>query len=226
MSSSASGSEVGGDRGLTDAGDAPDRAYRRALTLEWVTIAWNVVEIGVTIGLGVAAGSLALVAFGLDSGVEIFASLVVVWHLRGDQASGSRMAFGLRLVAVAFFALAAVLAVGGVARLASGTVPDEAPLGIAYLALTLLVMLGLARAKAAVGRQLGAGPLTSEARVTYLDAGLAGGVLAALVLNAWLGWWWADPLAALGVATIAVVEGRANLAEAAEIVAGDLEPMA
>jgi len=183
--------------------------------LEWVTIGWNAVEVGVTIWLGVVAGSLALVAFGLDSLIEIFASVVVVWHLLGDHRSRARSGRGLRLLAFAFFALAAVLAVGGVARLWSGAVPDESPLGIAYLAITVVVMFALARAKAAVGRAMGGGPLANEARVTYLDAALAAGILAALALNAVLDWWWADPIAALAVAVIAAREGRETLEEAA-----------
>jgi len=190
---------------------------RQALRLEWLTIAWNAGEVGITVGLGLLAGSLALVAFGLDSMVEIFASLVVVWHLRGDRASRSRMVLGLRLVAGAFLALAVVLAAGGTVRLAGGAVPDESPVGVAYLALTVVVMMWLARAKAGAGQVLGAGPLASESRMTYLDSLLAAAILAALIVNAALGWWWADSLAVLAVAVIAVVEGRQNLERARKL---------
>jgi divalent metal cation (Fe/Co/Zn/Cd) transporter len=98
--------------------------------------------------------------------------------------------------------------VAAVGRLLAGVVPDESPLGIAYLAVTVLVMYTLARLKNTTGRALGSRPLQAEARVTYLDAALAAGILTALVLFAALEWWWADPLAALIVAAVAASEGR------------------
>jgi divalent metal cation (Fe/Co/Zn/Cd) transporter len=193
---------------------AASAALPRAIRLEWITIAWNVVEVGITIGLGVAAGSLALIAFGLDSMVEVFASLVVVWHLRGDRASHRRHRRGLTLVGLAFILLAVILLGGGLVRLASGAMPEESPLGIAYLAVTAVVMFTLARLKAADGRALANGPLASEARVTFLDGLLACGILVALVLNAVAGWWWADAIAAIAVGVLAAMEGRENLESA------------
>ncbi len=184
------------------------RLRRRGLRLEYATIAWNVAEAVVTITLGVAAGSIALVAFGLDSIIEVFASGVVVWHELRPDVPRERTNHALRLIAIAFFTLAAFLAVAAIARLVAGTVPDESPLGIAYLALTVAVMFTLARLKSATGTALGSRPLQAEARVTYLDAALAGGILVALVLFAAFEWWWADPLAALVVAAFAVSEGR------------------
>lgn len=181
---------------------------RRGLRLEYATIIWNVLESGITIGLGIYAGSIALIAFGLDSIIEVFASGVVVWHEFHAGASGQRTRRALRLIAIAFFALAAFLAIAAVARLVGGAVPDESPLGIAYLAITVAVMYALARMKRATGDALGSRPLQAEARVTYLDAALAGGILLALVAFAAFGWWWADPLAALVVAGFAVLEGR------------------
>lgn len=195
-------------------------AERRAVRLEWVTVAWNAVEVFVTIGLGVAAGSLALIAFGLDSVVEIFASLVVLWQLRGDTASPRRIALALRLVAGAFLVLGVILIVTASVRLLGGVEPDESPLGIAYLAATVVVMLGLARAKGALGAQLGNHPLAAEARMTLLDGFLAGLILVALVLNLVSGWWWADALAAAFVGVLALSEGRENLQAAAEVGTG------
>lgn len=186
--------------------DARERLRRRALRLEWATVAWNVGEFGVTLALGLAARSLALVAFGLESCVEVFASLVVVWHLRG-RGSDRRTRRAMGFVAVAFFGLAAVLVAGAVRSLVVGTRPDDAPLGVAYLAVAVVAMLLLARAKGRVGRALANHPLEHEARITYLDAGLAGGILTALILDASLGWWWTDPLATLAVAALAVPEG-------------------
>jgi divalent metal cation (Fe/Co/Zn/Cd) transporter len=192
-------------------------AERRAVRLEWLTVAWNAVEVFVTIGLGVAAGSLALIAFGLDSVVEIFASLVVLWQLRGDTTSRRRIALALRLVAGAFLVLGVILIVAASARLLAGVEPQESPLGIAYLVATVLVMLGLARAKGSLGTELGNHPLAAEARMTLLDGFLAGLILLALVLNQALGWWWADALAAMLVGLLALSEGRENLEAAGKV---------
>ena len=194
------------------------RLERRGLVLEYSTIAWNVAEIFVTIGLGVAAGSLALVAFGLDSMVEVFASVVVVWHLRHpDRASDRITARALRLVSIAFFVLAAVLVAGVAWSVAQEHRPGESPLGVVYLAATALVMFGLAAAKRRVGIELDAEPLRAEARMTFLDGLLATGVLLSLVANAVLGWWWADAAATLLVAAAAFAEGVENWQEAKEL---------
>ena len=178
------------------------------MRLVWITLAWNVAEVFVAIGLGVAAGSIALVAFGTDSLIEVFASLVVVWHTRDLLSQPSRTRRSLRLIAIAFGILGVVLIVGAVIRLVDGTVPDDSPIGIAYLAATAIVMLTLAVLKRRVAVQLDSGPLRAEAHVTYLDALLATLVLCSLALNSAIGWWWADPVAALAVAAIALAEGH------------------
>lgn len=190
----------------------------RGLRLEYVTIVWNVVEMVIAIGLGVAARSVALVAFGLDTMVELFASGVVVWHLRHPGRDSDRItARALRLVAGAFFVLAVVVTVGAVSALATSTAPDESPFGIAYLGLTAVVMLSLGAAKRATGRRLGSEPLAAEARMSIIDAALALGVLVGLAANALFGWWWADPIAALLVAVAAIREGIENIEEAREL---------
>jgi divalent metal cation (Fe/Co/Zn/Cd) transporter len=192
--------------------DAGSSAPRRARRLEQATIAWNILEIGVTVGLGIAAGSLALIAFGLDSIAEVLASGVVVWTLRGDL-DRRRERIALRLVAAAFFLLAAVLAAGGVYNLATGHRPDSSIPGIIYLAVTAAVMYALARAKRRAELAAANHPLVHEARVTLLDSFLAVGVLVALVLNDALDWWWADSAAALLVAAAATVEGALALVD-------------
>ncbi len=189
-------------------------AETRAIRLEWATIAWNVAEVGITIALGIAASSLALVAFGLDSVVEVFASLVVLWQLRGDSASPSRVTLALRMIAAAFALLGLFLLVTATARLVDGSAVSESPLGIAYLAATVAVMLLLARAKSALGAQLGNHPLASEARMTLLDGLLAALILLALILNVLLGWWWADSVAAIAVGVLALLEARENVESA------------
>lgn len=166
---------------------------------------WNLIEVFVTVGLGLAAGSLALVAFGLDSLIEVFASLVVLWHLRSARTT-SRDRLALRLVAAAFAVLGVYLAIDAVRALFARDVADSSPVGIAYLALTAVVMFTLARWKKRVGTELDSEPFLAEATLTHLDGWLATGILTALSLNAVLGWWWADPLAALALAGFAVKE--------------------
>ncbi len=189
---------------------------RRGLQLVWLTIVWNIGEVFVTIGLGVAAGSIALIAFGTDSMVEVFASLVVVWHIRDLDASIGRTRRSLQLIAGAFVILGLVLIVAATARLAAESVPDESPVGIAYLAVTALIMLTLAIRKRQTGSALGSEPLLAEAHVSFLDSGLAIGVLTALVLNAAFGWWWADPLAAFVVALLAFLEAGEHWRDASQ----------
>jgi divalent metal cation (Fe/Co/Zn/Cd) transporter len=192
---------------------------RRALLLEWLTIGWNVGEAVLTIGLGSVAASLALIGFGTVSIVEVFASAVVVWHLRpaaaADHADRTRLA--VRLIAGAFVVLAAALVVAAVNDLATGRRAGESPWGIAYLAVTAVVMFGLAAMKHATARHLGSEPLRSEAAVTFLDGVLSTTTLLGLAFNAYMGWWWADPGAALLVAVAALNEARETWGEAADI---------
>ena len=179
---------------------------RTGRTLQRLTIVWNVIEVGVTIGLGVAAASLALVAFGLDSLVEVFASVVVLWHMAADAPNGERDDTARRLVGVAFAVLAAYLLVAGVRALWIGAEPESSPLGIAYLAATAVVMFGLAAGKRRVGRRLASAPFLAEARMTFLDGCLATAILVALALNTAFGWSWADAVAALVVSAAAARE--------------------
>ena len=190
---------------------------RRGLVLEWATNGWNAMEVVVTITLGVQAGSLALIAFGLDSIIEIFASTVVIRNLHDDRddPGDRRVHRSLRLISVAFWVLAAFLVVLSVRGLVRGDRPDSSPLGVAYLALTAVAMFGLAGLKRVTARELGSEPLQAEASMTFLDGCLSTGILTALVLNAWLGWWWTDATAALVVAAYAVNEGVDHWRESA-----------
>jgi divalent metal cation (Fe/Co/Zn/Cd) transporter len=192
--------------------------------LQWATILWNSAEVFITIGLGIAAGSLALVAFGLDSLIEVFASLVVLWHMNpseGTEIDDTDGAYGAvqsardnrarRLVALAFAVLAASLLVASTRALWIGTTPDSSPFGIAYLAITAVVMFTLARTKRRVGARLANEPFLAEAAMTLLDGFLAVGILTALILNTAFGWWWADPVAAIFVGLVAANEAREGL---------------
>ena len=194
------------------------RLQRRALLLEYSTIAWNAGEAVLTITLGLIAGSLALIGFGTDSVIEMFASSVVVWHIRPgherDHADRTRLA--LRLVAIAFLALGIILAVASVHALVIGRKAKESVAGIIYLAITAAVMFGLAVLKRRTADRLGSAPLRAEARMTFLDGILSTLTLTGLTLNAAFGWAWADPIAALFVAIAALREARENWQEGAE----------
>ena len=192
---------------------------RRALQLEWLTIGWNVGEAFLTIGLGVAAGSLALVGFGTDSIIEIFASAIVIWHFNPveDHEREGRERLALRLVAVAFLLLAIALFTASLRDLLTQREAGESIFGIGYLGVTALVMFGLAMWKRRVADRLGSAPLHSEATMTFLDGILSVLTLTGLALNAALGWWWADPGAALIIAVVALNEARENWEEASEL---------
>jgi divalent metal cation (Fe/Co/Zn/Cd) transporter len=191
--------------------------HKRALRLEYATIGWNVGEAVFTIAIGLAVGSLALISFGTDAIIEVFASSVVVWHLRpGREPATNRTFTALRLVAGAFFALALVLAIAAVRDLTSGRQAGESLLGIGYLAITAVVMFSLAVAKLRTADELASAPLRSEAMLTFLDGILATATLTGLALNAGPGWWWADPAAALVVAIVAANEGGRTWREAQE----------
>jgi len=194
------------------------RLHRAALRLEYGTIGWNVGEAVLTIALGAVASSLALIGFGTVSIIEVFASGVVVWHLRPGHAEPSRerTARAHRLVAIAFAALAVVLTLASVRELVTGRRPDESPWGIAYLAITALVMFGLAVAKRRIAVRLDSTPLRSEASMTFLDGVLSTATMMGLLLNAVAGWWWADPTAALLVGMAAALQARENWTEAAK----------
>jgi divalent metal cation (Fe/Co/Zn/Cd) transporter len=193
---------------------ALERLGRR---LQWGTIGWNSVEVFVTIGLGIAARSLALVAFGLDSLVEVFASLVVIWHMKsGDGPRARRDRRAMHLVGGAFGALAIYLVIAGVRALVAHEQPASSPVGIAYLFVTALVMFGLARWKRRVGVALNSEPFRAEASMTFLDGCLATGILMALTVNLVAGWWWADPAAALLIGAAAAREARDSWREAGE----------
>jgi len=187
-------------------GGAAERTLRRrGLRLEYVTLAWNVVGTVVVILAALAARSIALAGFGLDSLIEIFASIVVVWQLTGATADRERKA--LRLIGIAFALLSLYILAQSVRTLASGHHPGTSIGGLIWLALTVLVMLALAAGKRQTGNALGNLVLQTEARVTLIDAGLAAAVLVGIALNTTLGWWWADPLAGLVIVYYGAREG-------------------
>lgn len=194
------------------------RLQRLALRLVYATIAWNVGEAALAIGMGIAAASLALIGFGADSFIEIFASVVAVWHLRPghERDHPHRTARALRLIGIAFTLLAIALMIAGVRDLVTGRRPEESIWGAVFLAIVAVVMFSLGAMKHRVAGRLGSAPLRAEATMTILDGALATGTAIGLGLNIFVGWWWADPLAALVIAVVAANEARENFEESHE----------
>ena len=192
---------------LTSAAHA--RLLRRGFLLEYATLGWNVVGVVVLAIAAIAARSVALAGFGLDSAIEIGASAVVVWEL--SDAHGTRRQVALRLIAVAFVFLGVYLTVQATWVLIVGHRAGHSPLGIAWTAATAVVMFALAAGKARTGRALGNDVLRAEGRITLVDGVLATAVLLGLSLNAAVGWWWADPLAGYVLVYYALREAYAIL---------------
>ena len=182
---------------------------RRGIRLEWATNGWNLLEVFISIALGIQAQSLALIAFGLDSVVEVFASTIVIRNL-SDQSrdpGDRRIHRSLRMLSVAFWLLGGFLLPASVRGLVLASRPMNSPLGIAWLAVTAMVMFSLAWMKRITGQAMESETLVAESSMSFLDGCLSSGVLLALILNLTLGWWWTDPCAALVVAGFAVAEG-------------------
>ena len=188
-------------------GQTPQGGLRRwGFALEFVTLGWNVVGIVVLARSAWVARSVALAGFGLDSLIEIGASVVVIWELADTGALRRRRALGL--IRVGFAALAVYLVVQSAVALLVGHRPDRSPVGIGWTAATAAVMFALAAGKARVGAVLDNPVLRAEGRVTFVDGLLAAAVLVALILNAAVGWWWTDSIAGFVLAGYAVREVR------------------
>jgi len=182
------------------------RLIRRARLLAWAGLGWHGIEAAVAIAAGVVAGSVALVGFGADSLIELAAGLVVLWRLASSRAIAERRA--QQMIAVSFYVLSAYVAVEATRSLTVGDQPAVSWVGIGLSIVTLITMPPLASAKARVAEGLGSSATKSESRQTMLCAYLSAGLLLGLSLNALLGWWWADPATALGIAAVALREGR------------------
>jgi divalent metal cation (Fe/Co/Zn/Cd) transporter len=187
------------------------RLLRRGFALEYATLGWNVIGLVILAVTAIAARSVALAGFGLDSAIEIGASAVVVWELSGTGEQRRRRA--LRLIAYAFLALAAYLLIQSTWVLVSGHHAAPSPGGIAWTAITAAVMSALAYGKARTGATLGNPVLAAEGRITLIDAILAAAVMTGLVLNAAAGLWQADPLAGYVLVLYAARESRAILTD-------------
>jgi len=185
---------------------------RRAKLLAWGGNAWHVIEFGVAVGAGVAAGSVALVGFGIDSAIEAFAGGVIVWRFSGGRgASHTAERRAQQLVAASYAILVAYIGVEAVRDLLGSHHPGVSWIGIGLAAFTAPTMPLLARAKRKVGRSLNSSATVGEAGQNMICAYLSVALLVGLLANALAGWWWADPAAALVIAAVAAKEGLESL---------------
>jgi divalent metal cation (Fe/Co/Zn/Cd) transporter len=187
--------------------DQRARLGRRAQLLAAASVSYNLIEAVVAITAGLVAGSVALVGFGLDSVVEVSSGLIILWQFR-HRLPESRERMALRLMAFSFFALAAYVGFESVRALVGGHEPDASPVGIGLAIASLLIMPFLSWAQRRTGKALGSNAVVADSTQTLLCTYLSAVLLVGLVLNATLGWSWADPIAGLVIAAVAVKEGR------------------
>jgi cation diffusion facilitator family transporter len=199
-----------------------EELHRRGLRLEWFTVGWNVIEGFVAVGAGVITGSVSLVGFGADSFIEVISAVALLWRLRkaGPHASpeehGGAERRALYLVAATFFLLAAYILYEAVGALLTGEGPESSAVGIALSVVSLLIMPALAYGKGRTGKKMGSEALNADAKETWVCSYLSVALLAAVGLNAAVGWWWADPVGALAMLPVIVWQGWETLGEARE----------
>lgn len=199
-----------------------EELHRRAVLLEWFTVAWNVVEAAVAIGVGLVVGSVALVGFGVDSSVEVISAVVLLWRLyrAGPNASAEEQSGAERkalyLVAATFFLLAAYVLYEAIGALLSEEGPEVWTMALVLSVVSILVMPTLAYLKGRTGREIGSRALLADTVETWVCAYLSVALLAAVGLNAAFGWWWADPVGALAMLPVILWQGWETLGEARE----------
>lgn len=195
---------------MTEIAGLRQSLVRRGLLLNYATLGYNSLEGLIAIAAGLAAGSVALLGFGLDSLIEVSASLAAIWRLYRDRDQPGRAQaeqVTLRIIGALFLALAVYVTADAIRALFARSAPDESIVGIVLAALSLAVMPLLARAKRRVALAMGSAALAAEARQTVFCTYLSAILLAGLLLNATVGWWWADPAAALVMVPIIAKEG-------------------
>ena len=199
-----------------------EELHRRGVRLEVFTVAWNVLEAVVAIGVGIAVGSVALVGFGADSGIEVISAVALLWRLlrAGPHASvpeeGAAERNALYLVAGTFFLLALYILYEAVGALLSGEGPETSTVALVLSAVSLVVMPVLAHLKGRTGRELGSRALVADSAETWVCSYLSLALLLGVGLNAAFGWWWADPVGALAMLPVIVWQGWETLGEARE----------
>ncbi|MEU4560422.1 cation transporter [Actinoplanes sp. NPDC023936] len=180
---------------------------RRIQLLVAATITYNVIEAIVAITAGTIASSTALIGFGLDSVIEVSSAAAVAWQFAGTDPERREKA-ALRIIAISFFALAAYVTVESVRALIGGAEAEHSSVGLVLAALSLAIMPGLSYAQRRAGRELGSRSAVADSKQTLLCTYLSGVLLVGLAVNSLFGWSWADPIAALVIAAVAVKEGR------------------
>jgi cation diffusion facilitator family transporter len=199
-----------------------EKLHRRGLWLEWFTVAWNVVEAVVAVGVGIIVGSVALVGFGVDSGIEVISAVALLWRLyrAGPNASaeehGDAERKALYLVGATFFLLAAYITYEAIGALLSGDGPETSTVALVLSVVSIVVMPTLAYLKGRTGREMGSRALVADSVETWVCAYLSVALLGAVGLNAAFGWWWADPVGALAMLPVILSQGRETLEEARE----------
>ncbi|MEO8041730.1 MAG: cation transporter [Acidobacteriota bacterium] len=180
---------------------------RRGRMLEYVTLAWNMLEAVFAIASGIFAGSVSLIGFGVDSVIECMSGTVLLWRLREGEHGESRERLALKLVGISFLLLGAYVAINAIKSFIFREAPGVTYVGIGIAALSLVVMPLLAREKRKVAANLNSRAMKADSRQTDLCAYLSAILLGGLLLNAIFGWWWADPIAALIMVPIIAKEG-------------------
>lgn len=187
-------------------------SLKRGVRLEYFTLSWNAIEAIVGLAAGIAAGSVALTGFALDSIVEAASGGVLLWRLRAETHGGRQAEEveerAVRLLAIAFLALAAYITIQATVDLVAASRPDESVIGIVMALVSLVVMPLLAWRKRLVARELNSRAMQADSAQTMLCTYLSVVLLFGLLANALFGWWWADPIAGLGIAALAAREGR------------------
>jgi divalent metal cation (Fe/Co/Zn/Cd) transporter len=191
--------------------------------LEWFTVSWNVVEAVVAIGAGIIAGSVALIGFGVDSGIEVISAVGLLWRLRtagpdaeaGEDSAAEKRA--LYVVAATFFLLAGYIAVEAVSALLNREEPLTSPVGVVLSILSLLIMPALAYAKQRTGGEMGSRALVADSKETWVCSYLSLALLVGVGAFALFGWWWADPVGALAMLPVIVWQGWQTFGEAPDM---------
>ena len=183
--------------------------FKQALKLEYLTIVWNVFEGLTCITLGMMSGSIVLLGYGLESGVEVFASSVVVWELKGTTAKRTQKA--LKMIGIAYFVVSGYIFLDAMQSLLQGDQPHRSLGGVLFMTITAIVMLTLGLYKRKVGKKLQSLTVLADAKFTLIDAALASAVLVGLGANVLFGWWWMDQAMALFLSGVAFREGLKEL---------------
>lgn len=189
-------------------------AIHRGLNLEYLTVAWNLLEAAVALACGAVAGSIALIGFGLDSLIEVSSGGILLWRLRADHDQERRERVersALKLVGLSLLLLAAYVTGESVVSLVRREAPERSLPGIALAIASSIAMPSLARAKRRVASALGSSALRADSRQTDICACLSAILLLGLLLNAAFRWWWADPVAGLVMVPVIAYEGSEAL---------------